>query len=62
MFRELQELVTDMGLSPGQLLIIAREVSGNGNLRTTDLLTVEQRKALIAELQQLRNCLEVAYS
>lgn len=52
MFKELEDLAVLLGLSQGQILAIAREIAGT-ELRTTDLLSREERAVLIAELESM---------
>ncbi len=51
---ELSSLVKELGLSQAELLQMAREVSHNDNLRTTDRLTQAERNELLLALQTLR--------
>jgi hypothetical protein len=52
MWEQLRKLAEDLQLSQGQLLQIAREITGS-DMRTIDLMTWQERCALIAELERL---------
>jgi len=55
MWEQLRKLADELQLSQGQLLQIAAEITGNRAMRTTDLLTRDERRVLIAELERLRD-------
>lgn len=52
MWKRLRELADELELSTGQVLAIARELTGT-DMRTIDLLTWQERCALVAELERL---------
>lgn len=51
--QELEDLANELGMSDGELLKLAREVTGHGTLRPIDRLSNQERKLLLAELQSL---------
>ena len=52
MWEQLRKLAEELQLSQGQLLQIAREITGS-DMRPIDLMTWQERCALIAELERL---------
>ena len=53
MYEELERIIASTGISIGEVLAIAREIAGDGRLRTTDLLTKAERARLVAEIEKL---------
>lgn len=53
MYEELEIIIDKTGISIGEVLQLARELTGDGRLRTTDLLTKAERAELVAEIERL---------
>jgi len=53
MFEELERIIKDTGIGPGEVLSLAREVAGDGRLKSIDRLTHAERAELVAMIELL---------
>ncbi len=52
MYPELETIIQETGISTGEVLQLAREITRNGRLKSTDLLTKAERAELVATIEK----------